>query len=132
MTEINKTNFNNKTIKKHKKNANGRYKIERTKLLKFTDTETGVLSINKTDKSMMTMKDIYELNNMMNEKNADKKMKFYIRAFGILPIPLVLKPYDQIFDEQDKQIDDYIGGKVHNKEKFKEMFRVEIGYTKIN
>jgi hypothetical protein len=130
MAEINKTNFKNKTIKKHKKGAAG-YKIERTKLLKFTDTETGVLSIHKTDKSMLSMADIKDLNKMMNEKNKDKKMKFYIRAFGGLPMPLVLKPYDEYFDDDDSQIDDYIRGKVQNTEKFKEMFRVEIGYTKI-
>lgn len=135
MTEITKTNFKNKTIKKHKKNADGKYKIERTKLLKFTDTETGVLTVKKVGAdgvdTMMTMRDIKDLNNMMNEKNADKKLKFYIRSFGIMPLPFVLKPYEHEFLEE-KQIDDYIKGTVQDTTKFNEIFTVEIGYTKIN
>lgn len=106
------------------------YKITKSNVIKFTDSEKGVLTFQKKGKKPMKISDLEVVSKQFEKKYKDKKdsIKYYIRAFGNLAHPITFKSFDNDIDYD--VMDDYLEGKVRNKAKFDVLYSIEIGYIK--
>ena len=104
------------------------YKISKSRVVKLTNSEKGVLNIQIHDKSMMNMSDVKKLNDIMVKKYKNKEVKFYIRLFGNLPNPMTVKSFDDDYFDED-MLEDYLNGRVKSNAKFEELYSIEIGYA---
>jgi len=95
----------------------------------LTNAETGVIEIKHKNKKIMKTEDVKIIDNILSNKYKDTNVKYSIIVFSNLAHPITLKGLsDEVYNED--VFNEYLEGRVANKEKFDRLYSIQIRYLK--